>query len=129
MHLLQSGILYTEVIGELLEMYLPTNDRELRIFCDQRKLLGVSKKQFQDIISAKMLSKLPAKSICTVDMLDSLKEPNIQIADWITGSIARHLENKVLGDKLYEILKNNILEDGKELFNNDWEKTKKLKKI
>lgn len=124
---LQSGILYTEVIGELLETYLPTSDKELRIFCDQRKLLGVTKKEFQDIISAKILSKLPAKSICTVDMVDSEKEPNIQIADWITGSIARYLEGKTLGDELFNILKNNFIGEGKELFKNNQKQTKKLK--
>ncbi len=126
---LQSSILYTEVIGELLETYLPPNDKELRIFCDQRKLLGVTKKEFQDIISAKILSKSQAKSICTVDMVDSQKEPNIQIADWITGSIARYLEDKALGTELFEILKNNIIGDGKELFKNKQQQTKKLKKI
>lgn len=124
---LQSGILYTEVIGKLLGTYLPASDKELRIFCDQRKLLGVTKKEFQDIISAKMLSKLPAKSICTIDMVDSQKEPNIQIADWITGSIARYLEGKALGDELFDILKNNIIDDGKELFRNNRRLTKKLK--
>lgn len=124
---LQSGILYTETIGELLEMYLPSNDKELHIFCDQRKLLGISKKEFQDIISTRLLPKLPAKSICTVDMMDSLQEPNIQIADWLTGSIARFLETKPLGNELFEILKNNIIGEGKELFNDHWDKTKKLK--
>lgn len=124
---LQSGILYTEVIGELLETYLPPSDKELRIFCDQRKLLGVTKKGFQDIISAKMLSKLPAKSICTVDMVDSAKEPNIQIADWITGSIARYLESKPLGDELFKILKNNFVGEGKELFKDNRKQTKKPK--
>jgi len=101
----------------------------MRIFCDQRKLLGISKKEFQDIISARLLAKLPAKSICTVDMLDSLQEPNIQIADWVTGSIARYLESKPLGNELYEILKNNIIDEGKELFESQWDKTKKLKNI
>ncbi len=113
---LQSGILYTEIIGELLESYLPASDEEIRVFCDQRKLLGVSKKDFQDIVTAKLLSKLPAKSICTVNMVDSSQDPNIQIADWITGSIARYLEGKKLGKELFEILKNNIIGEGYELF-------------
>lgn len=35
---LKSGSLYTSVIGETLEMYLPIADREFRVFCDRRHL-------------------------------------------------------------------------------------------
>jgi len=115
---LQSGILYTETINALIEQYLPSTDCDVRIFCDQRKLSGISKKEFQDIIASGVLSKSPAKTVCTVDMVDSKSEPNIQIADWITGVIARKLENKKLGDDLFALLKNNIIDEGMELFKN-----------
>lgn len=50
-------------------------------------------------------------------MLSSTTTANIQIADWITGALARYLEQKKLGQECYEILKNNLLRpEGKELF-------------
>lgn len=93
---LQSGILYTEIIGETIEMYTPTRENQIRVFCDQRKLMGMTKQVFIDMLTAKTLPKLPPKSIFSIDMLDSLQEPNIQIADWITGALARYLEKKPL---------------------------------
>ena len=79
-------------------------------------------------MTARILPKLSARSIFTVDMLDSLQEPNIQIADWITGVIARYHENKPLGVELYSILKNNFIGDGKELFKDYWIQQTKNKK-
>lgn len=115
---LQSGILYTEIINSLIEQYLPSTSSEVRIFCDQRKLSGISKKEFQDIVASSVLTKSPAKTVCTVDMVDSQSEPNIQIVDWITGVIARKLEGKKIGDDLFALLKNNIIGEGLELFKN-----------
>ncbi len=126
---LQSGILYTEVIGETVQMYTPINDSELRVFCDQRKLMGMTKLKFEEMLTAKMLPLLPAKSFFSVDMLDSIQEPNIQIADWITGALARYHEKKPLGQELFQLLKNNIIGEGKELFANHWEKQNENKKL
>lgn len=54
-------------------------------------------------------------------MIDSIKNGNIQIADWISGALARYLEQKELGKECYAILQNNILENGaKELFKDYW---------
>jgi len=126
---LESGLLYAEVVSSVVEAYISDSDDEIRVFCDQRKLMGITKAKFQEMLTARMLSNLPAKSIFTVDMLDSLQEPNIQIADWITGSIARYYENKPLGKGLFAILRNNIIGDGIELFRDHWLKKIKNKKL
>lgn len=114
---LQSGVLYTNVVGELLEMYLPINDKEFRVFCDQRHLKGIKRSKFKEILRGCLLPKLPNNSNVQIEMIDSTTNTNIQIADWIVGSIAWYLEKKPLGDELFKIFKNNLLKvDGKELF-------------
>lgn len=114
---LQSGLLYTNVIGETLEMYLPLKDPEFRAFCDERHLKGFKRSEFKNILKARLLPQLPAGTSIQIEMLSSTTEANIQIADWITGALARYLEQKELGQEYYEILKNNLLRpEGKELF-------------
>ncbi len=118
---IQSGILYTNIIGETLEMYLPTTDNEFRVFCDQRNLKGISRSKFKEILTARLLPKLPSGTVIQIGMIDSTKNANIQIADWISGALAWFLENKKLGGECYQILKNNLLGGGRELFKNYWE--------
>lgn len=118
---LKSGLLYTNIIGETIEMYLPTGDKELRVFCDERHLKGIKRSEFKDILKARLLPQLPQGSIIQIEMINSASNKNIQIADWISGAIAWELERKNLGKECYEKLKNNILNDGKELFKDYWE--------
>ena len=115
---LQSGHLYTNIIGETLESYLPIRDKEFRVFCDQRHLKGLKRSEFKNRLKIHLLPKLPAASVVQVEMIDSIKNYNIQIADWISGAIAAYLEDKELGAQYFEIMKNNIIEDGLELFKN-----------
>lgn len=49
-------------------------------------------------------------------MIDSTANVNIQIADWISGALARYLEKGSLGEDCFKILKNNFLDSGKEFF-------------
>ncbi|MDD5098719.1 MAG: DUF3800 domain-containing protein [Candidatus Pacebacteria bacterium] len=116
---LQSGFLYTNIIGEILEMYLPCVDKEFRVFCDQRHLKGIKRSEFKNILTARLLPKLPRGIIFQIEMIDSIANKNIQIADWICGAIASCLENKKLGKEFYQIIVNNILGEGRELFKND----------
>lgn len=118
---LQSGLLYTEIIGETLEMYLPANDLEFRVFCDQRHLKGLKRSEFKNILKAHLFPQLPQGSIVQIEMIDSATNANIQIIDWIAGSLAYYLEKKRLGEEFYQILKNNILKEGRELFKDYWE--------
>ena len=60
-------------------------------------------------------------------MIDSTTSANIQIADWISGALARYHEKKVLCDECYGLLKNNILKPD-ELFKDYWEEKYKNKK-
>ena len=114
---LQSGALYTNVIGETLKMYLPVYDKEFRVFCDQRHLKGIRRPNFKAILKAQLLSQLSKDTLIQIEMIDSTTNANIQIADWISGAIARYLEKKPSGEECFQILKNNLLKvEGKELF-------------
>ena len=113
---IESGILYTTIIGEILEKYLPTDEKEIYIFCDRRSLKGVTKKEFEARIRGHLLPLCLANTIVQVEMIDSTSNANIQIADWISGAISYYLEEDILGKEYYKILKNNFLDDGIEFF-------------
>ena len=117
---IKTGHLYTQIVGNLLEMYMPINDLEFRIFCDQRKLKGLKQSDFRDMLKTHLLPSLPNKVLFQCEMQDSKQNPNIQIADWINGALAAYLEDKPNGQDYFNILKNNII-DSKELFENYWE--------
>ena len=126
---LESGFLYTNIIGETLEMYLPITNKEFRAFCDQRHLKGIKRSEFKKILINRLLPQLPQGVIIQIEMIDSAQNTNIQIADWIAGALAWFLENKRLGNKCYQILKNNLLGEGKELFRNHWKNKYKNKNL
>ena len=114
---LQSGLLYTNIVGEILVQYLPITDKEFRIFCDRRRLSGMSEAEFRSVLKARLLTMLPKNIVLQIEMVDSTAEVNIQIADWIAGALARYLEKGRLGEECFKILKKNIIGRGKELFN------------
>ena len=124
---LKSGLLYTNVVGETLEMYLPISDREFRLFCDKRHLKGIKRSEFKKFLEARLYSQLPSGTAIQIEMLDSITNSNIQIADWISGALAWYLEKKKLGEECFRILKNNLLGEGKELFKEYWENKYKNK--
>lgn len=113
---LQSGLLYTNIVGELIDMFLPSADISFRVFCDKRHLRGIKFSSFRENIRGRILAQLPAKAIVQVEMVDSSTSPNIQIADWIVGALAHYKEGKENGEEYRSILKDNILGEGKELF-------------
>jgi len=113
----KEGLLYTNVVGELLDMYLPMVDQDFRVFCDQRKLSGIKKKDFRENIKARISPNLSKASIVQIETVDSTTNINIQIADWISGALAKYLEKGKLGNEYYAILKANVIGEGKELFN------------
>lgn len=116
----KTGLLYTEIIASTLELYLPIPEREFRVFRDKLTLKGITASQFNQILERHLLPKLPAKSILQIESVDSASSPQIQIADWVSGALARYHEGKILGENLYKTLKNNIV-GSKELFENYWE--------
>lgn len=118
---LKSGHLYTNIIGEILEMYLPISDKEFRVLCDKRHLKGIKQSEFKSILKSRLLPQVPQNTIIQIEMIDSKSNANIQIADWISGALAWYLEKKHLGEGCYRILKNNLLGEGKELFKGYWE--------
>lgn len=115
---INSGILYTNVICEVLELYLPTDEKEIRIFCDRRSLKGMTKKEFEFAIAGHLLPLCVPGACIEVEMIDSTASPNIQIADWICGAYMRFLERRPGGDEFYKALKNSIL-GTKEFFTSD----------
>lgn len=112
----KDGLLYTNVVGELLDMYFPVSDQDLRVFCDRRKLSGMKSSEFKEIIKARVLPKMPQNPIVQIETVDSMTDGNIQIADWISGALGRYLEKRPFGQDFFNILKGNIIGEGKELF-------------
>lgn len=110
------GQLYTNILGEVLEQYMPTNDKEVHIFCDQRPLKGMTKEDFEMAIKSHLLPLCSPDTTIQVEMVNSSSSCNIQIVDWISGAIAHYLEKKKNGDEFYKVLKNNFLDQGKEFF-------------
>lgn len=115
----KTGLLYTEIVGETLQLYMPVTETEFRVFRDQRILKGVTLTDFNEHLTARLLPQLPAKTILQIEAIDSTTSPTIQVADWICGALGRYHEKKDYGDRFYVILKNNIIEE-KELFSNYW---------
>lgn len=108
--------LYTNVIAELLDMYMPNTDPDFRVFCDQRRLSRITMQEFKEFLKARILPSLPAKVVLQIEMVDSSTNANIQIADWISGALARYHEKGKKGQDFYDTLRGNIMDKGKELF-------------
>lgn len=122
---IRTGHLYAEIVSKTLESYLPISDKDFRVFCDTRNLKGLKKSEFKSIISTNILSQLSPNSIVQIEMLDSTTNANIQIADWICGALGRYYNKKKLGQEYFDILKNNLLGEGVELFKDYWSKNQK----
>lgn len=122
---LKTGHLYTEIVSQTLQAYLPISDPDFRVFCDQRNLKGLKKEDFKSIITANILPQLPPKTIVQIERLDSTENANIQIADWICGALGRYHNKRDLGQECFDILKNNLLGEGIELFKDYWQKNQK----
>lgn len=122
---LKTGHLYTEIVTQVLQSYLPTNDFDFRVFCDQRNLKGLTKEDFKSIITANILPQLPPKTIIQIERMDSTTNANIQIADWICGALGRYHNRERKGKEFFEALKNNLLGEGIELFRDYWSKNQK----
>jgi hypothetical protein len=116
---LQSGLLYTNIVGEILTSYLPITDKEFRVFCDRRRLSGMSESEFKEVLKARLLPALPKDVALQIEMVDSTAVVNVQIADWIAGALARYLEKGKFGEECFKILKENIIGEGRELFNGE----------
>ena len=118
----ETGLLYTEVVKATLELYMPVTESSFTVVRDQRTLKGVTVNAFNDTLTASLLPKLPAKVLFQVQAVDSTTNPLIQVADWISGALARFHEGKPMGEDFYSVIKGNIVQ-GKELFSEKWTKT------
>lgn len=117
----ETGFLYVEIVASTLELYMPHTDPELRVIRDKRTLKGVTAGMFDEILTTRLLPKLPAKVLFRTQAVDSTSNINVQIADWVCGALARYYEGKTMGEEFYATLKNNIVQE-KELFSEQWTK-------
>jgi len=117
----ETGLLYAEVVASTLELYPTPSENEFRVIRDQRTLKGVNVKRFGEILTVRLLPNLPAKVLFQVQAVDSTTSPLVQVADWICGALARYREEKPFGEEFYSVLKGNIVEE-KELFSDKWTK-------
>lgn len=122
---IRAGHLYTDIVANTLELYLPVNESEFRVFCDARHLKGIKRSEFKSLVYSRLIEKLPPKTILQIEMLDSTTDSNVQIADWICGALGRFHEQGHLGDECMSILKNNLLGEGVELFKDYWSNNQK----
>ena len=77
---------------------------------------------FEEILTTRLLPKLPAKVLFKTQAVDSTSNVNVQVADWICGALARYYEGKTMGEEFYYALKANIVQE-KELFSEKWTNT------
>lgn len=56
---LETGLLYVQVVGRALEIILPIQENEFRVFLDKRPLKGISVEQFKETLRLKLLPDLP----------------------------------------------------------------------
>jgi hypothetical protein len=124
---LKTGLLYTEVISEALEILLPTAENEFRVFLDKRPLKGISATQFKELLKVKLIPHLSKNTILQIETVDSATHPNIQIADWICGALFCFYNKRANGEDYFKILKNSII-GKKELFPKYWEELYQNKK-
>lgn len=117
----KTGQLYSEIVVATLDLYLPITEKSFIITRDQRVLKGVTISQFNEALKTSLLPKLPAKTLFLIHTVDSAGSPQVQIADWICGALARYHEQKPMGNEFYNVLKNYIVQE-KELFSDYWTK-------
>ncbi len=118
----RTGHLYTDIVSKTLESYLPITEKDFRVFCDERHLKGLKRSEFKSILTSNLLSQMTKGTIVQIEMLNSTTNANIQIADWVCGALGRYHNQGSLGDQFFRILKNNLINEGSELFNDYWEK-------
>lgn len=116
---IETGLLYTRIFSETLNLLIPTTDLEFRVFRDERHLQKITQAKFNEIIKLNLIPGLPAKSLFQIEAIDSATNPNIQIADWICGAIFKYYNKRNEGERLFLTLKNNII-NSKELFKDYW---------
>lgn len=114
-----TGLLYAEIVRATLELYLPVTELKLIVLRDKKSLKRMSVQEFHETLKLSLLPKLPPKILFHVYTVDSTSNPQIQVADWICGALARYYENKTMGKELYVELKRNIVRQ-KELFLDYW---------
>lgn len=124
---IKTGLLYTQIVSEALELVLPTVEKEFRVFLDKRPLKGISAGQFKELLRVKLLPRLSKGTLLQIETVDSATHPNIQIADWICGALFRFYNKRTNNEEYFKALKNSII-GGKELFPKYWEEVFKNKK-
>jgi hypothetical protein len=117
----ESGLLYAEIVRATLELYIPITHPSFFVIRDRRTLKGMSPTEFHEKLKVSLLPKLPPKTAFHAEAVDSTASPQVQVADWICGALARYYEKKPLGNTFYNILKSNIVGE-RELFTAYWEK-------
>lgn len=117
---IETGQLYTQIVGDTLELILPTTETEFRVFLDKRPLKGISVEEFKRILKLRLLPYLPKGTALQIENVDSATQPNIQIADWICGALFSFYNKKEKGKEYFHTLKNSIVGE-KELFPKYWE--------
>ncbi len=117
---IMTGQLYTHVVGETLATYFPHYDTTFSIVCDHRHIQGFKKSKYLSLLRSRLIPLMQAGFYLNIEMVDSTSNANVQIADWISSSLAAYLNKKSMGEQYFTILKNNVLGKGIEFFADQW---------
>ena len=117
---IMTGQLYTHVVGETLALYFPHSDTSFSIVCDHRHIQGFKKSEYLSLLHSRLIPLMQSGSNLHIEMVDSTSNTNVQIADWISSSLASYLNKKPMGEQYFTILKNNVLGNGIEFFTDQW---------
>lgn len=113
---LREGYLYTQILGEILELYFPIPEPIFFVRCDQRRLKNINRKEFNHLLRSRLSPLASTHTHIDIAQVDSTTDVNIQIADWIVGALASYLNGKPLGEQYFQLLHQNIIGQPLELF-------------
>ncbi len=117
---LESGLLYTRIVSETLQLLLPNDEREFRVFRDERHLKSVPQTKFNEMVKLDVALKLPKNAVVQIESVNSATNANIQIADWICGALFHYYHKQEHGERYFASLKNSIIAS-QELFQDTWD--------
>lgn len=108
-HGLETGYVYTDLIIQTIKKHNIKDKTYIYVFCDKVSLKNITTKEFISTIEGFFSQQLGKKIY--IQMVNSNNNPNIQIADWIAGSLHRFLTKGRLWKEIGCILQINHINE------------------
>lgn len=107
------GLVYCQLVGQLLEMCPLAETEIVQVFLDRRNLKGTTRQVFDANLKARLLFVFPKLRRLSIEHVDSTASMNVQIADFVAGAIFQKHERS--NEQFYNIIEPQIVRE-KELF-------------